>query len=49
MVEVPGRWKRTGDYTPDPIITPEPQFLLDYSTPSYKQECSLFKQARHAK
>ena len=49
MVEVPGKWNKTGDPSHDPISIPEPRSLRDYCTVPCIHECSLLKQARHAK
>jgi hypothetical protein len=49
VVEVPGKWNRTGDGEPDLIVLPESRTIMDFITALYKQEVSLMKQTRHVK
>ena len=49
VVEVPGKWNRTGDGEPDLIVLPEPRTIMEFITAPCKQEVSLMKQTRHVK
>jgi hypothetical protein len=49
IVEVPGKWNKTGDSTPDSIVLPEPMTLSDIVTAPCKQEVSLLKQTRQVR
>ncbi len=49
IVEVPGKWNRHGDTTPDPIVLLDPRTLADLVTAPCKQEVSLMRQTRHAR
>ena len=49
VVEVPGRWNKTGDRAPDPITLPDPRPLTDYVLAPCKNECGIIKQARYVR
>ena len=49
VVEVPGKWNRTIDLTPENIVLPETRLLNDFITAPCKQEVSLMKQTRHVR
>jgi len=49
VVEVPGKWNRTGDGEPDLIVLPESRTISDLITVPCKREDSLMKQTRHVK
>ncbi len=49
-VKVPRRFdSEKQDTEPEPITLPEPRLLSDFITAPCKHECSIIKQARHAK
>ena len=49
IVEVPGKWKRSSDAAPVPIVLPETRTLLDFVTSPCKKEVSLMRQTRQAR
>ena len=49
VLEVHGKWNRTGDGEPDLIVLPEPRTIMDFITAPCKQEVALMKQTRHVK
>ncbi len=49
VVEIPGKWNRTGDAELDLIVLLEPRTISDFITAPCKQEVSLMKQTRHVK
>ena len=49
VVEVPGKWNRLGDATPESIVLPEARTLSDVVTAPCKHEVGLMKQIRQAK